>query len=72
MRGTCGGYMCEEYIPRRQLFVMEVPSRHSVLVIPFKKMSCLVPLRTGMSSAPDHRTLHACHSSLNGQGTDVD
>jgi len=31
--------MCEEYILRRQLFGMEVPSRHGVLVIPFEKIS---------------------------------
>jgi hypothetical protein len=36
---------------------------------PFENMSCLVPLRTGMSREPDHRTLLTHHSSLNGQGT---
>ena len=72
MRGTYGGYMCEEYIPRRQLFGMEVSSRHGVLVIPFEKMSYLVPLRTGMSRESDHRTLRAHHSFLNGWRTDVD
>jgi hypothetical protein len=51
---------------------MEVLSRHGVLVIPFEKMSCLVPLRTGISREPDHRTLCAHHSFLNGWGTDVD
>ena len=64
--------MCEEYILRRPLFGMEVPLRHGVLVIPFEKISCLVPLRTGMSGEPDHRTLRTCHLFLNGQGTDVD
>ena len=60
--------MCEEYILRRQLFGMEVPSRHGVMVIPFEKMSCLVLLRTGMSREPDHRTLRIHHSLLNGRG----
>ena len=64
--------MGEEYILRRQLIGMEVPSRHEVLVIPFEKISCLVPLITGMSREPDHRTLRAHHSLLNGRGTDVD
>ena len=64
--------MCEEYIPRKRLFGMEVPSRHGVLVIPFEKISCSVPLRTGMSREPDHRTLRARHLSLNGRGTDAD
>ena len=50
---------------------MEVPSRHGVLVIPFEKMSYLATLRTGMSREPDHRTLCARHSSLNGWGTDA-
>ena len=45
MRGTYGGYMCEEYIPRRRLFGMEVPSRHGVLVIPFEKISYPIPLK---------------------------
>ena len=61
-RGTYGRYMCEEYILRRWLFEMEVPSRHRVLVIPFEKMSCLVPLRT----------LRAHQSILNGRGMDAD
>jgi hypothetical protein len=39
---------------------------------PFEKISCSVPLRTGMSREPDHRTLCACHSFLNGQGMDAD
>ena len=38
---------------------------------PLEKISCPVPLRTGMSREPDHRTLCACHSSLNGRGTDA-
>jgi hypothetical protein len=66
--GTC----VRSIIPRRWLFGMEVLSRHGVLVIPFEKMSCLVPLRTGISREPDHRTLCAHHSFLNGWGTDVD
>jgi hypothetical protein len=37
-----------------------------------EKISCLVPLRTSMSREPDHRTLRARHSFLNGQGTDDD
>ena len=52
--------------------MMEVPSRHGVLVIPFEKMSCLVPLRTGMSRELDQRTLRAHHSFLNRQGIDDD
>jgi hypothetical protein len=36
---------------------------------PLEKMSCLVPLRTGMSREPDHRTLRTHHSLLNGRGT---
>jgi hypothetical protein len=36
---------------------------------PLEKMSCLVPLRTGMSREPDHRTLPTHHSLLTGQGT---
>ena len=51
---------------------MEVTSRHGVLVIPFEKISCLVPLRIGMSRELDHRTLRAHHSFLNGRGMDVD
>ena len=39
---------------------------------PFEKISYAVPLRTGMSREPDHRTLCACHLSLNGWGTDAD
>ena len=50
----------------------EVLSWHWELVIPFEKISCLVPLSSGMSREPDHRTLHARHSFLNGRGTDVD
>jgi hypothetical protein len=50
---------------------MEVTSRHGVLVILFEKISYLVILRTGMSREPDHRTLHAHHSFLNGQGMDA-
>ena len=69
MRGTCGGYMCEEYILRRPLFGMEVPLRHGVLVIPFEKISCPVLLRTSISGEPDHRTLRTHHSLLNGWGT---
>jgi hypothetical protein len=46
---------------------MEVLSRHGVLVIPFEKIPCLVPLRTGMSREPDHRTLRTHYSLLNGQ-----
>ena len=61
--------MCEEYILRRRLFGMEVLSRHGVLVIPFEKISYLVPLRTGMSRELDHRTLRTHHSLLNGRGT---
>ena len=61
--------MCEEYILRRPLFGMEVPLRHGVLVIPFEKISCLVPLRTSMLREPDHRTLRTHHSLLNGRGT---
>ena len=38
---------------------------------PLEKMSCLAPLRTGMSREPDHMTLRAPHSSLNGQGMDA-
>ena len=76
MGDTCGGYLCEEYTLGRRLSVgqvpvMEVPSRHGVLVIPYEKISCLVPLRIGMSREPDHRTLHARHSFLNGQGMDA-
>jgi hypothetical protein len=48
---------------------MEVLSRHGVLVIPIEKISCPVPLRTGMSREPDHRTLCTHHSLLNGRGT---
>ena len=40
-----------------------------VLVIPFEKISCLVPLRTGMLREPDHRTLCAHHSLPFGWGT---
>ena len=47
---------------------MEVSLRHGVLVIPFEKMSCLVPLRTGMLRQPDHKTLRTHHSLLNGWG----
>ena len=72
MRGTYGGYMCEEYILRRQLFGMKVPSWHGVLVIPFEKISYLVPLRTGMLRKLDHRTLRAHHSFMNGRGMDAD
>ena len=36
------------------------------------KISCLVPLRTGMSREQDHRTLCARHSFLNGRGTNAD
>ena len=64
--------MCEEYIPRKRLFGMEVPSRHGVLVTPFEKISCLVPLSSGMSREPDHRTLRAHHSFMNGRRTDAD
>ena len=64
--------MCEEYILRRRLFGMEVLSRHGVLVIPFEKISCLVPLRTGMLREPDHRTLHTHQSLLNGRRMDAD
>jgi hypothetical protein len=39
---------------------------------PLEKMSCLVPLRTGMLREPDHRTLRTHHSSLVKRGTDVD
>ena len=39
---------------------------------PLEKISCLVPLRTGMLREPDHRTLRARHSSLNGWGMDTD
>jgi hypothetical protein len=35
---------------------------------PLEKMSCLVPLKTGMSREPDRRTLHTDHSFLNGWG----
>ena len=53
---------------------MEVPSRHGLLVwlSPVEKTSCSVPLRTSMLREPDHRTLRARHSSLNGRGTDAD
>ena len=51
---------------------MEVPSRHGVLAILFEKISCLVPLRTGMSRELYHRTLRALHTFLNGRGTDAD
>ena len=47
---------------------MEVPSRHRVLVIPFEKISYLVPLRNGVSREQDHRTLRTHHSLLNGWG----
>jgi len=57
MRGTCGGYMYEKHISRGRLFRREGLSRHGGLVIHFEKVSCLVPLRTGMSREPDHRTL---------------
>ena len=46
----------------------EVLSWHGELVIPFEKISCLVPLKTGMSRELDHRTLHTHHSLLNGRG----
>jgi len=46
---------------------MEVLLWHEVLVIPFVKISYLVPLRTGMSSEPAHRTHRAHHSFLYGQ-----
>ena len=46
---------------------MEVLLWHGVLVIPFEKISCLVPLTTGMSREPAHRTLRAHHSFLNGR-----
>ena len=36
---------------------------------PAEKISCPVPLRTGMSRELDHRTLRRCHSLLNGRGT---
>ena len=39
---------------------------------PLEKMSYLVPLRTGMSIEPDHRTLRTHYSFLNGWGTDAD
>ena len=48
---------------------MEVLLWHGVLVIPFEKISYLVPLRTGMSREPDHMTLRTHHSLLNGRGT---
>ena len=42
----------------------EVLSWHEELVIPFEKISYLVPLRTGISREPAHRTLRAHHSFL--------
>jgi hypothetical protein len=39
---------------------------------PLEKISCPVPLRTGISREPDHRTLRARHSFLNGRGMDDD
>ena len=39
---------------------------------PLEKISCSVPLRTGMSREPDHRTLRTHYSSLVKQGTDAD
>jgi hypothetical protein len=47
VRGTYGGCMCEE--TGCWLSLVEVPLRHGVLVIPFEKISCLVPLTTSMS-----------------------
>ena len=49
--------------------MIEVSSRHGVLVISFEKISYLVPSRTGMSREPNHRTLCTHHSLLNGWGT---
>ena len=48
---------------------MEVPSRHGVLVIPFRKIFCPVPLRTSISRELDHKTLRTHHSLLNERGT---
>ena len=35
---------------------------------PLEKISCPVPLRTGMSRESDHRTLHTHHLLLNERG----
>ena len=40
-----------------------------VFVIPFEKISYLVPIRIGMSREPDHRTQRTHHSLLNGRAT---
>ena len=39
---------------------------------PLEKMSYLIPLRVGLLREPDHMTLRTHHSSLVGQGMDVD